>query len=278
MITLVNQLKQTTQLKWNRISTFKTKVPIYLEFNSYIIKTADSQEELLESFKLRHEVFHREFRGLNNYGIDIDRFDSRFDHLVIIYKPTNEIIGTYRLNCSTFSSSSYTSQEFYLDELLELDGPFLELGRACVLKAHRKGSVLSLLWRGIAHYMNECEAKVLFGCTSLKIKDPEEAALVYAYLIESGMVDDSYNCTPQSGYRMDGFFECFEKLSIPLSAEQKNQAEELLPSLLQSYIKMGAKIASAPAYDAEFQCIDLLTVLHKENMPMSLAQKFNVAR
>jgi len=35
----------------------------------------------------------------------------------------------------------------------------------------------------------------------------------------------------------------------------------IIPDLLKSYLKFGAKICSYPAYDKEFRCFDFLTVI-----------------
>lgn len=95
-------VKENTRLRWNRINKFQPKINLVIEFGPYILKTANSYEELIESFKLRHAVFYQEFQGKKKTGLDFDRFDRHFDHLIIIHKDSNEIIGTYRLNCSEY--------------------------------------------------------------------------------------------------------------------------------------------------------------------------------
>lgn len=144
MLKLVTQIKETTQLKWNRVGRFKPSVQIHIELGSYVVRTADSVDDLLKIFRLRHEVFHREFREIAKPGLDIDRFDRAFDHLIIYHKPSDKIVGTYRLRTSDVVHSSYTALEFRLRGLYKIPGPYLELGRACVHKEHRKGSVMWL--------------------------------------------------------------------------------------------------------------------------------------
>jgi putative hemolysin len=48
--------------------------------------------------------------------------------------------------------------------------------------------------------------------------------------------------------------------------------------LLKSYLKFGAKIASVPAFDKDFDCVDVLTVLKKDEMTNSLARRFQVVQ
>ncbi|KYG61828.1 hypothetical protein AZI85_06315 [Bdellovibrio bacteriovorus] len=279
MMALVDQLKQTTQLRWNRVHKFKAKINMNIEVGSYVIKTAETPEELIESFRLRHEVFNQEFRGMTGAGLDFDKFDYYFDHLIIVHKELKKIIGTYRVNCSKFSKESYTALEFELQKFFsENEGPFLELGRACIHKDYRKGSIISLLWRGIAEYMNLSEAKVLFGCSSLKINSPREAALTQKYLVDQGLVSNKYPCKPTKKFTMQDFRNWYEYFDKGLTEEQSAEAQELIPSLLKSYLKLGAQVACEPAFDENFDCIDLLTVLRKEDLAQSLASRFSISK
>lgn len=270
------EIKQNALMRWNGVYKFHQKVNISISTGSYLLKTAESHEELVASFKLRHEVFYQEFQNIDLEGMDFDKFDALFDHLIIIHKNSNKVIGTYRINCSSYSNHSYTQTEFNLDEVFKLTGPHLELGRACIHKDHRKGTVLSLLWRGITDYMNLSGASVLFGCSSLKINNAVQAALVYRYLFEEGALIENLFSTPTKNFQMPNFDICYASFHNGLSESQREEAEKLLPPLLKSYIKFGAKIASEPAFDKDFDCVDLLTVLKKDDMTNSLARRFQL--
>jgi len=278
MMALVDHIRNTTQLRWNRVHKFQTKIQLMIDLGPYIIKTAESRKELIESFKLRDEVFNQEFRGIYDLGLDFDRYDYFSDHLIIVHKESNKIIGTYRMICSKFSSESYTGLEFDISKLRLHEGPYLELGRACIKKEYRKGSVISLLWRGIAEYMNLCGANLLFGCSSLKINDPREAALVYKYLLDAGHISTEFLCLPTKTFTMNDFDSWYSFFRNGLNENQSSEAQGLIPSLLKSYLKLGAKVACEPAFDEDFDCIDMLTILKKENLSIPLAQKFQLVR
>lgn len=276
-MTLASHIKRTSQLRWNRVHKFQPKIILYMELGPYILKTAETSKELIESFKLRHEVFNQEFRNIEGNGLDFDRYDYYFDHLIITHKESQKVIGTYRLNCTAFSLESYTAREFDLTKLLKADGDKLELGRACIHKDYRKGSVISFLWRGIAEYMNRSGADLLFGCSSLKINTARDAALVYKNLVDRQLINHEFNCQPTNKFRMKDFDAWLSFFSKGLSETQSAEAEELIPSLLKSYLKLGAKVACEPAFDEEFNCIDMLTILKKKDLSISLAQKLQVA-
>ncbi len=278
MLALVGQIKESTQLRWNQVHKFRTKVPMKIDLGPYTIKTAESWNELIESFKLRHEVFNQEFRGWTQSGLDFDKFDYHFDHLIIVHREQKKIIGTYRLRSSDHFNKSYTALEFDLQMLTLHPGPYLELGRACIHQDYRKGSVISLLWRGIAEYMKLSGSQLMFGCSSVKVNTAREAALIFRYFSEQGSVDKEFLCRPTKKYSMIDFDAWYSYFRNGLSESQKQEAESLIPSLLKSYLKLGAKVDCEPAFDEDFDCIDFLTVLKRDELAASLAERFQVAR
>jgi putative hemolysin len=276
MTTTLQQWKENFQLRRQKIKKFRPQFQFALDFGSYLLKTADTPEELIQCFRLRHLVFNQEYRQISGQSLDFDRFDSGFDHLMIVYKKTNSVIGTYRLKCSEALGTGYTDLEFNLRNLQYFPGPYLELGRACIEKEHRRGVVISLLWRGIAEYMNLSGAQTLFGCSSLKITTPREAALVYRYLENEKGLSSMPMCTPTKKYSFSDLDMWLEYFKMPLEDFQVAEAQSLIPPLLNSYLKMGAKILAKPAFDAEFECIDLLTVLNRSDLSALTERKFKV--
>lgn len=277
MLKLVTHIKESTQIKWHRLGKFKPTIQLQMELGPYTIKTADSIEELLKAFRLRHEVFHQEFREVLRSGLDVDKHDRSFDHLLIIHNPTQKIVGTYRLRATLEPTKAYTAQEFTMAQLTGFQAPYLELGRACIQAEHRKGAVMSLLFRGIAEYMNRSGAKTLFGCSSVKIHQPRSAALLYQYLLQNNHVWKT-TVQPTDDYLMPEFGLWFQRWSASLDPQATQEAESLVPPLVKMYLKMGAKIACEPAFDREFNCIDLLTVLKTEQLEETLARKYQVVK
>jgi putative hemolysin len=276
MMQLVDQFKQTTYLRWNRVYSFKPRIRINLEYGPYIIKTAESHLELISCLKLRNKIFNEEFRNITRLGLDVDKYDRNFDHLMIQDKATRKIVGTYRLSLINKAKNSYTGQEFELKEILNSNNLCLELGRACIDINYRKGSIVLLLWRGIAEYMLKSGANTLFGCTSLKVTSTREAALVYRYLKEQNNTTTEYFSYPKAMYAMKDFDIWYMYFGKALTYYHAEEAKDLIPTLLKSYLKLGAKIVCEPAYDEEFHCIDFLTILKKENLSSLLAKKFSI--
>lgn len=255
---------------------FQPQFPFGIQLGPYLLKTAENSDELLESFKLRHEVFNVEFRGVNKDQLDFDRYDRFFDHLLIFHGDSKKVIGTYRVNkTNSVPLDSYTGLEFHLDGLAQYQGPYLELGRACIAREHRRGAVITLLWRGIAEYMKMSGVQTLFGCSSLKVNNSKVAALIYRYLEDKNLVAET-KCQPTQAFQFPELEAWLRYYSGPLSDEQINEAEESIPSLLKSYLKLGSRIMARPAFDRDFDCLDFLTVLNRHDLSKSIERKFNV--
>ncbi|RYZ83635.1 MAG: GNAT family N-acetyltransferase [Proteobacteria bacterium] len=270
-------LSSMYQMRMNRINKFRPKIEVHTEVGPYLLKTASNGTELKEALELRYQVFHREMIGKSKTtGIDVDSYDFLCDHLIIIDKKSGRIVGTYRLNSSELPKDFYSAREFDLDNIMKQPGKKLELGRACIHKDFRKGIVISLLWRGIAEYMSQSGAQLLFGCASIKTENPRQAALLYKYFQNNNRIIPDYAAAPTSPYVMPKLDLWIQNLQNPLSESELAEVEELLPPLCRAYLKIGAFIGGEPAWDAEFKCIDFLTILHREDLNRTLWKKYKL--
>lgn len=264
------------KLRKNQVHKFRSKVQIHHDRGPFILKTITDADELIEALKLRYEVFHHEMIGKSKKtGIDVDEFDFVCDHLAIIDKRSNKIVGTYRLNCSAFSSQFYSASEFELNGITKQDGIKTELGRACIHKDFRRGIVISLLWRGIAEYMIKTNSEWLFGCASIKTESPRQAALLYRHFQQADLIPSQLHCTPKPEFQMQEFDLWLNYFDREFTAEEKSEAESLVPSLASAYLKMEAMLAGEPAYDKDFKCIDFLTILKREHLNKALWKKYS---
>src|SRR5262249_57287477 len=64
----------------------------------------------------------------------------------------------------------YAETEFHLTRLLGIDR-LVEVGRACVRRDYRTGSVISLLWAGLLRYLLDGGHEFVVGCASIGIGD-----------------------------------------------------------------------------------------------------------
>ena len=234
---------------------------------SYATRLARNSAEIRAAQTLRFEVFNLELHeGLEQSyatGLDIDPFDAVCDHLIVEHVPSQNIVGTYRLQTGQNAAKNlgyYCAQEFEFNCFEPLRAGMIELGRACVHPQHRNMAVLGLLWKGIADYAKERGGRYLFGCSSITSQDAAVGASAYADLCRKHLVEARYRTHPLPAY------EC----SLHQLADEPVQ----IPKLLRAYLTLGAKICGPPALDRQFKTIDFLTLLDLETMPPLARQRF----
>jgi len=233
----------------------------------YATRLATTDSDVRAAQTLRFEIFNLELQeGLaesHSRGLDEDPFDAVCDHLLVEHLPSNQIVGTYRLQSGVNAGKNlgyYCAREFEFSVFEPLRAEMIELGRACVHKQHRNLVVLGLLWKGIADYARQHGAHYLFGCSSLTSQDPAAGASAYAQLCRKHLALPQWRTTPLSAY------DC--------SLHQLAAEQSPIPKLLRAYLTLGAKICGPPAIDREFKTIDFLTMLDLEKMPPLMQQRF----
>ena len=258
--------------RW-KLKRYKPKVVVFYENHHFIIKSVENAHELEQALNLRYEVFYREFLNKSaRLQIDVDGFDFICDHLIIIDKNTDNVIGTYRLISSTFSDRFYSETEFDIDNIKIAKGNKLELGRACVHREFRTGAVINLLWRGVSEYMKKVESKYLFGCSSVHTTNVFDIGLVYKYFKKYNYSPDELRVYPNDEYRLKRFDLYLDAIGDIDSQEDK--VKRLIPTLLKSYIRMGSKVCGEPALDRKFRCADFFIILDLEQLNLSFVKKY----
>lgn len=252
-----------------RLRGFEPNLSIYLETEDFIIKTARTPAELLEVLELRHEIFVQEWQGRSlPFGVDVDKYDFEADHLIIFSKKEEKAVGTYRLLCSRFTNRFYSQSEFDLSEFLRWGFTKLELGRACVHPDYRDGNTIDLLWKGLSRYIELADVRFLFGCSSVRIVDQRRAESLMKSFFEKGQWSDDFNIRPVRKYSYPKF-SMESAFSVPPS-----EFRQLVPPLLRSYLSAGAKVYGQPAFDREFSCIDIFTILDLKQLSPRFKQRF----
>lgn len=248
-----------------RFVTYRPKIKILVKTEKYTLKTADSIHELIELFRLRHSIFLEENQTENL--LDVDKYDSECDHIIIKCNKTNEICGTYRVITANNHVGFYSESEFKLEKFLDGNEVKMELGRACIHQYHRNGSVIDLLWKGIGTYATVINADILFGCSSLPVISNQKCCTLINFLKKSDQYSDDYSITTLSKYNY-----YLEENSCDLFSEE--EIKKQIPPLLQSYINAGAKVYGPPALDQDFNCLDFLTILRLKDLRSSFKKRY----
>ncbi len=260
-------------------ATDLVRLQIHAEAGAYRLRLAETPQDRRAACRLRFLVFNLELgKGLESSyetGLDQDQFDSCCEHLLVEQSATDRVVGTYRMQSGSTAAQNagyYSGQEFVLAPYEPLRPSILELGRAAVDRDHRTPEVLTLLWRGIAQYASAMGLRYLLGCSSMNSNNPAEGWQMYCQL-------QRFRAAPEFETVPTEEFICPAELdgSGEAQSRQRNSspAQEMkIPKLLKTYLALGARIASPPAWDREFRTIDFLTLLDLETLSPSVRARF----
>ena len=228
------------------------------------------QNEIREIQKLRYDVFCEEYNVKlptstywNGHPVDADAVDDACLHLVVRDGQTLEPVGYTRILTREQAETVggfYSSHEFDIDNILNIDGRIMEIGRTCIHPEYRSGATIAVLWSRIARFMTEHNYQYLFGCASISLADGGAAfASIMPDLRARHLCQADTRVTPRLPFRTQ-----------LRSGETKAQ----LPPLLKAYMKMGAQICGEACWDPEFNVADVFVVLNLEQVANRYAKRF----
>ena len=234
---------------------------------------ARDEEDVREAQKLRYLVFAQEMGARLTVpkgapaGHDIDIFDPFCEHLLVrAASHTDEpgpVIGTYRVltpDAARRVGGLYSESEFDLTRLRPLRAKMVELGRACVHPDWRSGGAILALWGALAEFMLRNRLDTMIGCASVSMRDGGHfAASLWERLRKTHLAPIEW----QVGAR----------LPLPVAQLQHDLNVEP-PALIKGYLRCGAKILGAPAWDPDFNTADLPMLLRIEDLPARYRKHF----
>jgi len=251
--------------------------PILVTAAPYQLRIALATDDLERLCRLRFEVFNLELgEGLSHSfrsGTDVDQFDSQCHHLIVEHQ-NDGVVGTYRLQTAEMAQPGlgfYSAQEFEIESLQStILGDAVELGRACIAKAHRNKSVLFLLWKGLAEYADFFGKRYFFGCNSLTTQDPIQAWQTFDWLHRNNHLLNGELILPNSAHL------CPRPEPNQAMAESKLFPSRLgrVPPLFAAYLRYGSKVCSQPAIDRQFGTMDFLTLMDLSKLPRAQLARF----
>ncbi|MFJ5891061.1 GNAT family N-acetyltransferase [Streptomyces californicus] len=222
---------------------------------AYRVSLATGREEVRAAQRLRHLVFAGELGARLDGpepGLDGDAFDAYCDHLLVRESATGGVVATYRLlppDRARAAGRLYAESEFDLSRLAPIRDDLVEVGRSCVHPAHRDGAVIALIWAGLVRYMERTGHTWLAGCCSLPLADGGvSAARSWNTVRASHLAPPEHWVTPHRLWD-----------SSAHGTETGSRAD--LPPLLRGYLRLGAQVCGAPAYDPDFNVADLYILL-----------------
>ena len=235
------------------------------------VSWARHQDEVRQAQRLRYQVFAVEM-GANLPAIlpghDIDLFDDFCEHLLVRDMASQEVIGTYRVLTPTQArraGSTYSDTEFDMTRLRSLRQRMAELGRSCVHANHRHGGVILALWGALADFMVRNQLDTMIGCASIPMQhnggfSGQAAASIWRQVRQFHLADVAYHVTP--------------RLALPVERIDDSLEFEP-PALIKGYLRLGAKVLGAPAWDPEFNSADLPMMMRIADLPPRYLKHFS---
>ena len=254
-------------------STLLTKADSKPVAGKISVSWARHLDEVRQAQRLRYNIFALEM-GANLPktlpGHDIDLFDDYCEHLLVRDVESGAVVGTYRVLTPTQAKrvgSTYSDTEFDLTRLRTLRSRMVELGRSCVHADHRHGGVILALWGALAEFMGRNQLDTMIGCASIPmqhngVSSGQAAASIWRQVLATHLAPIEYRVTPR----------------LPLPVEQLDDTLDVEPpALIKGYLRLGAKVLGAPAWDPDFNSADLPMMMRVADLPARYQKHFSGA-
>ncbi|MET0542512.1 MAG: GNAT family N-acyltransferase [Variovorax sp.] len=238
--------------------------------NGLTVHWARHQDEVRAAQRLRYAVFAGEMGARLSTslpGHDVDLFDDFCEHLLVRDDATAQVIGTYRVLTPAQArrvGGTYSDTEFDLTRLRSLRDRMVELGRSCVHPDFRQGGVILALWGALAGFMHRNKLDTMVGCASIPmchhgVAGGEAAASIWRQLSATHLAPVQYQVQPRLPLPV-------ERLAGTLDVEP--------PALIRGYLRLGARVLGAPAWDPDFNTADLPMLMRIDELPPRYRRHF----
>ncbi|MFZ4688312.1 MAG: GNAT family N-acetyltransferase [Polymorphobacter sp.] len=244
------------------------------------VRLAVSEAEIAAAQALRYQIFYDEMGATPTPAMarvrrDIDDYDAVCDHLLVVDHGLDgrpHVVGTYRLLRQQVAQAHrgfYSAAEYDLSRLIAQSGggQLLELGRSCVAPAWRNNATISLLWRGIASYLQTHNIGHMFGCASLHGADPvlHTAELSYLYHHHMAPPELLARAHDSNHVPMD---------RLPAASIDTRAASRALPPLIKGYLRVGAMVGDGGFVDHQFNTVDVFVIMPVDRITSRYSARF----
>lgn len=234
---------------------------------AFLMRWAETPADVRAAQALRHRVFVEELGARGGElsdagaGIEADRFDVHCRHLLLTDPLRgDEVVATTRVmtEAGARAAGGFVSEaEFDLGVLRRSGRRLLEVGRTCLHPDHRGGAAMHRLWQGLAAFVEQAGAEVLFGLASLPGTEPEALAQPLSCLHHDHLAPPALRPVSREPVRMD---------QLPPGAVDRRAAMLATPALVKAYLRLGGKVGEGAWIDRDFRCIDVCLVLETASL------------
>ena len=225
----------------------------------YTARLLDGGDDLTEAQALRHLAFRRGLGLAVGSSRDHDHYDALCHHL-LVSEAGGTLVACCRLQEFAHGadlSASYSAQFYDLARLSGFAGPRMELGRFCLHPGWSDPDILRLTLGALTSIVDKRGVTLLFGCSSFSGADPAPHMAALAAL-RPYIAPPAYAPGPRAP----------ERLALP----QGGGSVAGMPTLLRSYLAMGAWVSDHAVIDHEMDTLHVFTGLSTAAVPPARAR------
>ncbi|MEO0750281.1 MAG: GNAT family N-acyltransferase [Pseudomonadota bacterium] len=232
------------------------------------VRLARDDADVRAAQRLRYRVFVQELGSDgplvdHEAGLEQDRFDPYFDHLLLIDRARDEaVVGVYRLllsNKATEIGQFYSEDEYDLSLLHASGRKLLELGRSCLAPDYRGGEGMHHLFSGLAAYVLDHEVEILFGVASFHGTDPQALAAPLSLLYHRHLAPEPLRVRARAAQ--------YHSMNLmPEDQIDRRAAILQVPALLKAYLRLGGFVGDGAFVDHAFNTTDICLVMDTQRM------------
>ncbi|MEO9653085.1 MAG: GNAT family N-acyltransferase [Roseobacter sp.] len=204
--------------------------------------------------------------------LDADGFDAHCQHVLIEEENTGELVSCFRLLEVTGDTlpKCYSAQFYDLASLSSFKGPMLEMGRFCIDAGRTDPDILRLAWVALASFVDHRCISFLFGCSSFQGTDPAPYADALARLKMRNLAPECW----APGTKAEEIYPYARLLQGPV---ENTRALLQTPSLLRSYLNLGAWVSDHAVIDRALNTLHVFTGLEMDAIPPQRKQLLRAA-
>ena len=230
-------------------------VPHDLPPRPLAVRLAEGAADLAACRSLRHRRF---FGG---DGLDADPYDARCRHLMI--EAEGQLVGTLRYTLAPDAAAlarTLTAQSYDLSGWRDT-GPTLEIGRFCTASRALDAHVVRAALAGLARAVDAAGVTRMIGCSSFPGADPARHVAGLRLLGQDYARDDGPRALAKA---------------VPLAGApaplDRRAALAGLPSLLRSYLGLGAWVGPEAVIDRRMDTLHVFTCVEVARIPAARAR------
>ena len=210
----------------------------------------------------------RVFRGQTDLS-DRDDMDARCDHMLVEDQHSGMVVCCFRM--MSFASGididrCYSAQHYDLESLRAYPDPMVEMGRFCVDHTYRDPDILRIAWRAMSEYVDEKNARMLFGCSSFQGTEAETYIDAFALLTARHLAPSRWLPKVKS----PKVFHFAKRLG--LKRPDMKRAIGRMPPLLRTYLAMGGWVSDHAVVDSDLGTLHVFTGVEINRIPKARAR------